>query len=278
MRKLTWMIILPVMNVTCLTPKTLMCPPLMLVRVSDFSLMGNKWLMPLVLYQWVLSKVPDIPEAAMDRCHRWDCWSWPPWCSLLRHLMWSGWFWAGEHWILDLGQRQRPRTPLMKMMVVRNRADCEVVVADEEVWGPEILWADLWAWLRRNDPGVTWDIVYLSLMPWTRSWRTSFRSPPGSTEWPLRPQWEHTCGPLPFPFPPWHWLHDQDWPDHVVHWPFPFEFAFPFVCPVDFPFPLFWFWFWEEPLPFDSPFDLFDLPFPFLPTWFFETLPEMSNW
>ena len=108
-------------------------------------------LMQLLLYLWVLLKVLDTLEAVMDQCHRWDCWCWPPWCSLLWHLMWSDWFEVDDHWILDLGQRQRLRTPLMMKMVVSNMVNYEVA-ADEEVWDPENLWADLLAWQRRNDP------------------------------------------------------------------------------------------------------------------------------
>ena len=148
--------------------------------------MTEEQLMPLLLYQWVLRKALDIPEAVTDRCHRWDCWHWPPWCSPLRHLRWSGWFEADDHWILDLGQRQRLMTQLMKMKVVRNRVDCEVV-ADEEVWDLEILWADLWAWLRQNDPQA--ELRYCSLVSddlnhWrTRFWLDSLNPPWRPCHW-----------------------------------------------------------------------------------------------
>ena len=181
LRKLTWMMILPVTNVT---PAIDAGEGLWLLLDGD---MRNKWLrgdwcncscineccprfLTFLRQRWT-DVIHGIVEVDLHDVVFWDTWCemidsklmTPEPLTLARGKDWGHRWW--RWWLWEIGL-------IVRLLLLMTRS--EILKSSELICGHD--WDGM-------IPRLSWDIVNLSRMFWTRSWRTSFRSPPALIYW-----------------------------------------------------------------------------------------------
>ena len=227
------MMTLPAMKVTCLTPKTLMFPPLTLARFSDFSWMGmwgtnesfyliEDWCdcscineccprFLTFLRQWRTNVIDVIDEVDFH-----DVLFWNTWCEVIDselvttesltlargkdggHRWWRWWFWVVRLIVRLLLMK---RSEVLKFSELSWWHDCNWVIcwlSCSVVRLPLMIWAwSRWAWFR-SPPALTyWMIFETTVRAYLMTPSFSFSTLTLIPRPGLRP-WP--CGPLTFPF------------------------------------------------------------------------------